>query len=193
MIRARTRWRLAAALGASWLILGCSPDPRAKGRYVFTAPAGWTPLSPAERSKLVLSGEVFEAYSLNPGAFAILGTEFAARTKAAELVVQMHYLLLNLPTLKIQSEAEVSIAGVPAARVDVTADGDGKSIAPTTLGRPPTAPAGTALVPTRRVWIKVPRGHGYSTLELMFHCPEADFERRKPELEAALASFKIEA
>lgn len=189
----RARWRLAAALGAACLIAGCSPDSRSKGRYSFTAPQGWTPLSAEERSRLVLNGEVLEAYNLNPGAFAVLGTEFAPRTSAAELVVQLRYLLLNLPTMTIQSEGEVSIAGILAARVDVTADGDGKSIAPTTLGRPATAPAGTTFLRTRRVWIKVPRSRGYSTLELMLHCPEADFDRRKAELEAVLASFKIEA
>ncbi len=181
-----------ATIAAAGLASGCSPDPRSKGGYKLSPPPGWARLGPEECSRLVLSGEILEAHDLKPGVLAVLGTDYLPGTKASELVVQMRYLLLNLPSLKLQSEGEISIAGAPAARVDATADGDGRSLAPTTLGRPATPVAGQPFVPTRRVWIKVPRGRERGTLELLLHCPEADYARRKTELDALLASIRLE-
>ncbi len=185
--------------GLLWLVLstpvfanGCLPDPRSRGGYDFSAAAGWQRLDNKRSAKLVLPGEVLEAYDTKPGIFALLKTGFIPRAKASELSVELYHLLLNLPFLEIQSKGEVTVAGLPAARIEATGMGDGQSFAPTTLGLQSRPPGNETSVPTRRVWIRVPRGPEKGTLEILFHCPEAEYERKRAEFESTIKSIRLE-
>lgn len=187
-----TRGLLWLAFIAPVFANGCLPDPRSRSGYDFSAATGWQRLDSERSAKLVLAGEVLEAYDTKPGIFALLKTGFIPRAKASELAVELYHLLLNLPSLEIHSKGEVTVAGLPAARIEATGVGNGQSLAPTTLGLRAKPPGNEAFVPTRRVWIKVPRGPEKGTLEILFHCPEAEYERKRAELESTIHSLRLE-
>src|SRR5262249_25931206 len=104
------------------------------------------------------------------------------------LVTQTRYLLLNLPSLTIQEAKEIDLCGTPAVLVQATAPGNGRELAPTGLGKPLLS--GVPLIPTRRIWLRVPRDRESGTLEVLFHCPESESKSLSPAWQGVLASIR---
>ena len=85
----------------------------------------------------------------------------------------------------------IQVAGLPATLVECVAQETGNALSPTGTGKP-VAPAGEAAaqVPTRRVWLRIPRGPEEGTLEVFFHCPEAEYSKLAPAWESVVASMR---
>ena len=97
--------------------------------------------------------------------------------------------LENLPGLKLLVKRVETVAGVPAARVEVVAPGTGDALAPSGLG-PPIEPAGKSLIPTRQVTLAFARPSG--TIYLTWHMPEASHDRIEPEILTAIDSLRFD-
>jgi hypothetical protein len=149
-------------------------------------------------------GEVLEAYEVpspdgglgegpaRPGSLVVFRSIHAPETTAPQLLAATRYLLLNLPSLRIESEREVRLRGAPAAIIEVVATGSGSSLYPTGLGqpRPPPGESGPA-VPTRRIWVRIPLGAKRGVLEIFFHAPESVEKSLRPSWDAVLASLEV--
>jgi len=149
-------------------------------------------------------GETLEAYEVpppdpapgesraRPGSLVLFRSPHVPETTAAQLLTATHYLLLNLPSLRIESEREAQVGGAPAAIIEVVADGSGGALYPTGLGKPlpPPGEPGPA-VPTRRIWVRIPRGAKRGVLEVFFHAPESVEKNLRPAWEAVLASLEL--
>lgn len=186
-------WCTVLLLGAA--VAGCRSDSRSRFAYTISPPPGWEAVPDAQKTVLT-PGRVLEAYraqSGGPASLVIFQTGYKPGTTPAEALVEMRYLLLNLPSLTLRSEAVVTVAGAPAARLEAVADGDGAAFFPTTLGKKPEPPAGKTAVPTHRVWIKLPRARELGTLEVFFHAPESDWAQRSADLEKALGTLRVSA
>jgi hypothetical protein len=98
--------------------------------------------------------------------------------------------LTNLPELKLLARQTETVAGQPAARVEVVAPGTGDALAPSGVGFP-IAPEGKTLASTHRVTLGFARSSG--PLYLTWHMPEAVHDRIAPDIEAVLKSLKLSA
>jgi hypothetical protein len=97
--------------------------------------------------------------------------------------------LENLPELKLLAKRVETVAGVPAARVEVVAPGTGDALAPSGLGAP-IEPSGKSLIPTRQVTLAFARPSG--TIYLTWHMPEASHDRIEQEIRAAIDSLRFD-
>jgi hypothetical protein len=153
----------------------------------------------------VVPGEILEAYEVpppdpapgearaRPGSLVVFRSLHAPDTTAAQLLTATHYLLYNLPSLRIESEREAVVGGAPAAIIEVVAEGTGAALYPTGLGKPVPPPGEPGPpVPTRRIWVRIPRGPGEGILEVFFHAPESAEKRLRPAWESILASLRVE-
>ena len=98
--------------------------------------------------------------------------------------------LTNLPELKLLVRRTETLAGQPAARVEVVAPGSGAALAPSGVGTP-LATEGKSLVPTHQVTVGFARSRG--TLFLSWHTPEQAHARIAPDIEAMLESLRLRA
>ena len=183
------------------IALGCEPGPRDRLGYGLDVPPAWKKWTGPQPT---VPGDVLEAYEIpapepapgeaasRPGSFIVFRSPHAPATTAAQLLTATHYLLLNLPSLRIESEREAQVGGSPAVVIEVVADGSGGALYPTGLGKPlpPPGEAGPA-VPTRRIWVRIPRGPKLGVLELFFHAPESVATRLRPAWDAVLASLRV--
>ena len=180
--------------GATLLALpvaGCGGNSRAEHKYDLTVPKDWKAWS--QPAPPLVPGKLLEAYEIptpqGSGSLAVFRSPYLPQTKASELLTQTRYLLLNLPSLKIDEAKEMEVGGRPAVLVSVTAEGRGLELAPTGLGKP-VLPAGIPGILTRRIWVRVPRGPEDGTLEVFFHCPESEYKSFSPVWEKVLASLR---
>lgn len=178
------------------LLSACGTDARSLQRYSLTVPDDWRPWSGLVDP--LVPGEVLEAYELPVGSglasLVVFRSLYRPATTAAQLLIETHHLLLNLPSLEIQSEKTIAIEEKlqqhRAAVVEVTAMGTGKALSPTGTGKP-LDPSGHSQIPTRRIWVRIPRGPPAGTLEIFFHCPEAQHTNLKPTWTAILNSLRV--
>lgn len=182
--------RLITALMALVILTACGSDNRSKHGYEFDAPAGWLEWS---GEPLTVPGTILEAYRIPTatasGSFVIFRSLYMPETSAAQLLVQRKYLVLNLPSLELHEAKELTVGGKPAAFLEMTATGTGSSLLPTSLGKI-VLPEDRKAMPTRRIWISIPRDQQGGTLEILFHCPENELDKLRSAWELALESFK---
>ena len=155
----------------AWLVAsvaGCSAtDPLERQGVAFQVPVGWVQVP---RATWPVTGVPLGAWSGPSGASLVVFRSLPDPDATAEgLAAGLVNRLENFPGLRVLSSGTETIAGVPAARVEVSAPGFGDALAPTGLGAP-IALAGKALRPTRRVVIVVPRRDDLITL--LWHAPE---------------------
>jgi len=204
-MRLHVRARRFAIAGAAVLALaapGCEPDSRSRFGYTLDVPPAWKAWTGPEPT---VPGDILEAYEVpppdpaptgeaaaRPGSLVVFRSKHAPETTAAQLLTATHHLLFNLPSLRIESEREAQVGGAPAAIIEVVAEGSGRSLYPTGLGKPlpPPGEPGPA-VPTRRIWVRIPRGTHRGVIELFFHAPESVEKRLRPAWDAVLASFEL--
>jgi len=179
------------ALALLLFLAGCGEDARARHGYRVSVPAAWEPWR--QPPAPVVPGEVLEAYGVpaagTRGSLVVFRSGYVPETTAGQLLAATHYLLLNLPSLEIKAEREITVGGKPAVLVEVVADGTGGALAPTGLGKP-VAPPRESLIRTRRVWVRVPRGPEDGMLEVFFHVPESEYERFAGAWSEVLASLR---
>jgi hypothetical protein len=98
--------------------------------------------------------------------------------------------LENLPGLKLLVKRSETVAGVPAARVEVVAPGTGDALAPSGLGEPSMLP-GMTPIPTRQVTLAFARAE--ATIYLTWHMPEGSYDRIEPEIRTTLQSLRFDS
>jgi hypothetical protein len=173
---------LPAALAAT---SGCQVrDPAARAGIEVNPPSAWTR---AKASSWMVPGVPLAAWSGPYGASLVLyRTLPVPGGSAASLAVALANRLENLPELSLRASRTETVAGVPAARVEVVAPGTGGALAPSGTG-PPTAPPGEQLVPTHQITFGFVRPG--ETLYLSWHLPEASYDRLAPDIQATLESL----
>jgi hypothetical protein len=178
-----------AALALALLAPGCSEDPRTRHGYVLQVPAGWRPWSAP--TPPIVPGDVLEAYEVpGGGSLVVFRSPYTPETTAEQLLTATRYLVLNLPSLEIRSARVIEVAGKPAAFLELTADGIGKALSPTGLGKP-VPPAGEQNVRTRRNWLRVPRGAAEGMIEVFFHAPESEYAGLEAAWNGVLGSLRV--
>ena len=110
---------------------------------------------------------------------------------SAEMLVEaMGNRLVNLTGLKLMVKRSETVAGVPAARVEVVAPGTGDALAPSGLGET-SSPPGTTPIPTRQVTLAFARPK--ATIYLTWHMPEGSYDRIEPEIQTTLQSLRFDS
>jgi len=167
------------------LAAGCEPPSMAGGFGPrLKLPDGWKAV---DRETYRAPGRRLAAWSGPEGSSLI-----AYRTvpdpdgSAEQLLATVVNRLTNLPGFNLVERRVETVAGVPAARIEVVAPGTGAEIAPTGLGVPAEGPN---LVPTREVTIGFPRADG--SLFLVWRMPESAHEKLGPAIDSALASLTL--
>jgi hypothetical protein len=98
--------------------------------------------------------------------------------------------LENLPGLKLLVKRTETVAGIPAARVEVVGPGTGATLAASGLGEP-ISPPGSSLITTRQVTLAFARPT--ATIYLSWHMPEASHGRIESDIRTTLDSLRFDA
>lgn len=168
----------------------CSPDGRSAHGYRLDVPRGWKRDGGAEP---IVPGTILERYIVptesGEGSLVVFRSSYRPRTTASQLLIERTNLLRSLPSLVIHDAGEVAVGDRAAVFFDLTAEGTGKALSPTGLGKP-VPPAGEEQVPTRRLWIAVLRGPELGTLEVFLHCPDVEEATLRQAWEEILGSLR---
>ena len=168
-------------------VAGCSSSDRLESAGVrLRPPAGWKAVPHATWP---VTGVPLAAWSGPGGASLVVHRSLPTTDDTAQgLAEGLVNRLENLPGLRVISSGTETVAGAPAARVEVTAPGFGDSLAPTGMGKP-VALDGKTLQPTRRVEVTIPRRD--DTITLDWHAPEADANALAATVRETLKSLTI--
>jgi hypothetical protein len=171
------------------LIAGCQPVGPLQGAGVnLSVPEGWKPVEP---TRWMVPGRALAAWSGPEGSsFVVYRGLPAPGASAARLAEGLANRLTNLPELKILDRRELTLAGVPAVRIDLVAPGFGDALAPSGTGTP-IALDGKALTPTRQATVVLARAAG--PISFTWHAPEAAWPQVAPQIESTLASLSLAA
>jgi len=179
--------RIAGVLGLALMLLcGCrAPSPTAAGGLVLDVPQGW---SRVPNATFPVPGTPLAAWRGPAGASLVAFRSLPAPGVSAQsLSVELANRMTNLPGMRVEVRRVERLAGREAARVEMVAPGVGDALAPSGRGVP-VAPAGKALIPTRRVTFGIP-GAG-PTRWLTWHFPESSRASLAPQVDAAVASLR---
>jgi len=186
-------WSALGALGFGWIVTlgltGCQPSsPLENAGLSLAVPGAWRPVEP---DRWMVPGTPLAAWSGPEGSsLSVYRTLPNPEVTAPMITEALANRLTNLPELKLLVGKTETIAGQPAARVEVLAPGTGAALAPSGVGTP-VAPEGETLVPTHQVSIAFARTSG--PLYLSWHMPERAHARIAPDIEAVLKSLKLSA
>lgn len=178
----------AAALAAvATSAAGCnSSDPLERARVGLRPPAGWTPVG---RTTWPVPGDPLAAWKGPGGASLVVYSSLPVPGGKADAVVEgMVNRLENMPGLRVIRRGEEKVGGAVAARLDVSAPGNGQSFAPTGIGKPVSLD-GKELVPTRRVVVTLVRPG--DTLSLVWHAPETEADALEGQVRDTLKSLTV--
>jgi hypothetical protein len=176
-----------------WLFVvgssGCeSTLPLERAGVSLTVPQTWQPIDPL---RFAVPGTPLAAWSGPEGSsLVIYQTLPDARASAHSIAEGLTNRLANLPGLTLRARRIETVAGLPAARVEVVAPGSGAALAPSGVGTP-VATEGKPLVPTYQITVGFPRSGG--TLFFSWHTPEAAHDRLAQEIESMLQSLSLRA
>jgi hypothetical protein len=181
---------LARRVAAATLLLvasGCErPSLRDRAVPEIKLSEGWKPV---DRSTWLAPGARLAAWSGPEGSSLTIYRKLPIPGGTAEQIVEsMANRLTHLPGFEVLERRVETIAGVPAARVEVVAPGTGSEIAPSSVNKA-TAPEGTTLAPTREITIGFPRRDG--TLFLAWRMPESARAVVAPQVDSALATLAL--
>jgi hypothetical protein len=180
------------ARGASILLvslpLACAPAGPA--RPIVSPPKGWTPIG-AKSRPLVAPGRMIAGWD-GPGgsSLCVYSTLPITRPDPEALVVELATRLTNMPGLRVARREVVKLGETPAALVEVVAPGDGRSLAPTGLGKPQYGD-GRAQRPTRQRSYTIPAAG--ETIVLAWHSPEEISASIEADVAATLATLSLPA
>lgn len=176
------------ALGALLaVIVGCQPAaPLDRAGIGLEPPTSW---QPKNRTTWMVPGTPLAAWSGPDGSsLAVYRTLPGASTEM--LAEALANRLENLPGLKLLVKRTETVAGVPAARVEVIAPGTGDILAASGIGTPIETP-GKALIPTRQVTLAFTQPS--ATIYLTWHMPERSYNRIEPDIRATLQSLRFDS
>ena len=141
------------------------------------------------RAKWMVPGTPLAAWSGPDGSSLVAYQTLWVPGGSAEMLVEaMGNRLESPPASKVLVKRVETVAGVPAARVEVVAPGTGDALAPSGLGTP-IEPTGKSLIPTRQVTLAFARPSG--TIYLTWHVPEASYARIEPDIRTAIDSLRF--
>lgn len=166
----------------------CSEPPPLDGAGVkLTPPEGWREV---DRSTWPVPGRPLGAWA-GPGGSSLVVYQTLAVPggRADELLTEQTIRLENMPGLKLEGKRVETVGGLPAAWVEAVAPGTGDALAATGMGTP-VAPAGKALVPTRRVLVTLPRPA--DTVSLVWHAPEGEAAALRSQVDATLRTLTVQ-
>ena len=180
------RGLLAVAAATLALAPGCGTAAPGAAAPDLKLSGSWKPV---DRATYLAPGTRLAAWSGPSGSSLTVYRKLPIpRGTAEQVVASMTNRLTHLPGFEVAAGRVETVAGVPAARVEVVAPGTGSEIAPSGLNKA-VAPEGTALVPTREITVGFPRSDG--TLFLVWRMPESAREALAPEVEATLAALAL--
>ncbi|MDG3002674.1 hypothetical protein [Paludisphaera mucosa] len=168
---------------------GCESASPTRGPLpTITLPAAWKPADPATWRA---PGTRLAAWSGPANSALIVYRTVPDPGGTAETVVETLFnRFTHLPGYDVRERRVETIAGVPAARVEIVAPGTGVEIAPSGLGEAAKARDGEpALTPTREITVGFPRPDG--SLFLVWRLPESAHGQLGPEIESALATLVL--
>jgi hypothetical protein len=182
---ARRSGALCACLA---LLAGCSTrEPLERAGVTISVPEGWKSV-PVDTWPV--TGQPVAAWSGPGGSSLVVFTRLPdPEGKPESIATSLTTRLENLPELKFISSAVETVAGLPSARIEAVAPGDGASFAPSGTGKPIGAP-GKALVLTRRIVVAFPRAN--DILTLIWHTPESQAETLEEQVALTLKTLKID-
>jgi hypothetical protein len=177
---------LAALLG---VMAGCQPRaPLERAGIDLKPPESW---QPKKAATWMVPGTPLAAWSGPDGSSLVAYRTLWVPGASAEMLAEaLGNRLENLPGLKLLVKRSETVAGVPAARVEVVAPGTGDALAASGLGTP-IEPPGKALIPTRQVTLAFTRPSG--TIYLTWHMPDGSYDRIEPEIRATLQSLRFDS
>ncbi|WZO99513.1 hypothetical protein EP7_001120 [Isosphaeraceae bacterium EP7] len=168
------------------LALACGPAVPA--RPIVSPPKGWTPIG-AKSKPLIAPGRMIAGWD-GPGgsSLCVYSTLPIARPDPEALVVELATRLTNMPGLTVSRREVVKLGSTSAAMVEVTAPGDGRSLAPTGLGKPKFGDDRPQR-PTRQRTYTIPAPG--QTIVLAWHSPAELAASIEPDLAATLATLRL--
>ena len=169
------------------LVAGCSTrEPLERAGVSLAVPEGWKSVA---ADTWLVPGDPLAAWSGPGGSSLVVFTSLPDPAgKPESLATAMTIRLENLPEMNVISSTTETVAGLPSARVEAVAPGDGASFAPSGTGVP-VARAGK-LVPTRRIVVTIPRAN--DTLTLIWHAPETKAQTLEAQVASTLRTLKID-
>ncbi len=170
------------------LAQGCNPGtPIERAGIKLALPEPWHSVRPAT---WMVPGTPLAAWSGPDGAsFVVYRTLWVPEGSAEMLAEAMANQLGNLPGAKLLVKRTETSAGVPAARVEITAPGTGDALAPSGLGEP-SKPPDKALTPTRQITLAFSRPA--DSIYLRWHMPAGSYDRIEPDIRSTLQSLRFE-
>ncbi|AMV38525.1 hypothetical protein [Planctomyces sp. SH-PL62] len=160
-----------------------------------TAPTAAPPLAlsgawkPVDRSTWLAPGVRLAAWSGPSGSSLTVYRKPPIPEGTAEQIVEsMVNRMTHLPGFQVVERRVETIAGVPAARVEIVAPGTGSEIAPSGLNAA-VAPPGATLTPTREITVGFARSEG--ALFLVWRMPESARDAVAPEVDSTLAALAL--
>jgi hypothetical protein len=169
------------------LVPGCNPGtPLERAGIALAPPASWHSVS---ASTWMVPGTPLAAWSgPDQSSLVIYRTLWVPGGSDEMLADALGNRLANLPGLKLVVKRSETVAGLPAARLEVIAPGTGGALAPSGLGE---APSGPKLVPTRQVTLAFVRPT--ETIYLTWHTPESSYDRIEPDIRTTLQSLQFDS
>lgn len=165
---------------------GCGPGGYESTPSVssLAIPEGWEPDPTGGPS---VPGRTLSAWRGPEGASLVLyETLPIPRPNARSLVDEQANRLRNLPSTQVMRAETIERNGRTLACIEVVAPGDGRSLAPSGLGRP-ILPSSATAVNTRQVTVASP-GRS-STLWLVWHHPESANLSLRPVIDKVISSW----
>lgn len=162
------RWA-GASLISVLTFAGCGPTtPLARSGIALTPPTGWSAV--AADTWAVPGTPVAAWKGPERSSLVVYRTLWAPGTTSEATAQGLANRLDGLPGLKVVKRGVETVGGVESAWVEAVGPGTGDAFVPSGAGVP-VAPAGSAIVPTRRIVVVIPRPS--ETLTLVWHAPEA--------------------
>ncbi len=153
----------------------------------LSVPEGWKSVAADTWS---VPGRPLGAWSGPGGSSLVVFTSLPAPAGTPEAIAtSMTTRLENLPEMRVVSSSIGTTAGLPSARIEAVAPGDGASFAPSGTGKPIGA-EGKPLVPTRRILVAIPRAS--DTLTLIWHAPDSQSRTDPDPIAATLKTLKVD-
>ncbi|MDR3618926.1 MAG: hypothetical protein P4L85_06210 [Paludisphaera borealis] len=182
----RSRLRVGLLVVIS-LAAGCRFSPsKPESGLDLRLSADWRPV---DRSTWSTPGAPIAAWSGPEGSSFVVYRALPIPRGTAEAIVAMTVnRLRNLPGFEILAGRTETIAGQPAARIEVIAPGNGDDLAPSGVGAA-VALRNKPLTPTREITIGFARQA--ETLCFVWRTPEAAYGRIAPRIDSILAGLTL--
>lgn len=184
----RAKWLRGIGILLGAVAIGCEPgEPLQQAGVKVAVGKFWQPMG-ANHWKV--PGQALAAWSgPQDSSFVIYQTMPVPGVPSSEVLsAALVNRLTNLPSLQILDHKPLTVGGIPAARIELVAQGFGDAIAPSGAGVPVSVD-GKSLRPTRQTTVVISRRS--SPLYLTWHAPESSWPEIAPEIDAILGKISL--